>query len=144
MNDLENTRCKKVGEGVSPSRKWFAAAAVYYGGIFVLSQIPGRAIQRLPFNFWDKGAHFGVYAGLGFLLYLGFSQVYSGRRKSLAAAVFLVSILGGLDEVHQMFVPGRFAGLDDVAADVLGGLFGALLAYFALRLKAKAAGGVSV
>lgn len=28
--------------------------------------------------------------------------------------------IGGADEVHQMFVPGRHAGLDDLVADAIG------------------------
>ena len=145
MSDLENIKCSPKSTRRFPSaRVWFAAASVYYLGISMLSQIPGRTLEQLPFSFWDKGAHFAVYGGLGFLLCLGFLQVFEGRTKAAAISLLLASALGCLDEVHQMFVPGRFAGLDDVAADALGALVGAVLAVLAkgiyLRKSEKSPG----
>lgn len=139
MTDLENIKCSLGWLSHLSSRKWFGAAAAYYAMIFVLSQIPGRTLNRLPFSFWDKGAHFSVYAGLGFLLYFGFCRRHTesvNPLKSLVLTIVLVGILGGLDEVHQMFVPGRFAALDDVAADLLGGSFGGLFALLVRRRQA--------
>ncbi len=116
----------------SPGR-WTLAAVAWYGTICVLSQIPGKAIQEMPFTFWDKGAHFGVYAVLGFFIYG--AAVLRGVRwsRALAFTIFAAVVLGGLDEIHQLFVPGRFAGLDDVAADVLGGSFGGLIGVVFIR-----------
>jgi VanZ family protein len=36
-------------------------------------------------------------------------------------------LVGVLDEWHQVILPGRQAGWDDLAADTVGGLIGALL-----------------
>jgi VanZ family protein len=36
------------------------------------------------------------------------------------AAVALLAAVGATDEIHQIFIPGRKAGLDDFAASVLG------------------------
>ena len=145
MSDLENTKCNTVSPRRFPAaRVWFAMAGVYYLGISMLSQISGQTLNQLPFSFWDKGAHFAVYGGLGCLLCLGFLQIFEGRIKAVVISLLVASILGCLDEVHQMFVPGRFAGLDDVAADALGALVGAgmgVLAvgiYFRKREKAGA------
>lgn len=64
-----------------------------------------------------KTAHFSLYfiAGIGAFLATG----------SLKKSIFLVFILGGIDEFHQHFVPGRGAQFTDVLIDTLGGSVGA-------------------
>lgn len=54
------------------------------------------------------------------------------RRISLRTAVVsvvVVVIYGLSDELHQAFVPGRTAALDDVLADTIGALAGASLCW---------------
>lgn len=65
-----------------------------------------------------KLAHFSLYflAGVGAFLATG------SLRKSL----LIVFILGGIDEFHQYFVPGRGAQFTDVLIDTLGGSVGAI------------------
>lgn len=41
--------------------------------------------------------------------------------------MLFVSVFGALDEVHQSFVPGRFASIYDFYADLVGGGIGVLL-----------------
>ena len=50
----------------------------------------------------------------------------------------IIGTLYGLsDELHQSFVPGRDASIEDAAADAFGALLGslALVLYFARRLR---------
>ena len=68
-------------------------------------------------SIWDKLVHFVVYAGLTGLF--GFAAKLD--KRLLIGGV--VSAVGILDETMQAFVPGRFAGADDLAADLLGVLF---------------------
>lgn len=63
---------------------------------------------------WDKVVHCIVYGGMLVLAKLAFP------RTSLWVLFLGVVLVGVLDEVHQMYVPGRKPGLDDLLADTLG------------------------
>lgn len=69
---------------------------------------------------WDKLAHFTVFAVLAVLM-------HSGLGMSRVLAVVLVMLVGAADELHQMSLPGRFPGLDDLLADLAGALCGVWL-----------------
>lgn len=83
---------------------------------------------------FDKLVHFGYFAAIAGLLAhgLGYSRLW--------LAVLLVAVLGGLDEWHQMSVPGRYASLLDWLADLVGGLF----ACYVYLLWARHAGVVRI
>jgi len=66
---------------------------------------------------WDKVAHTSMYFSLYLLIQVGFS----GRSWRIA---LLVISIGAADEVHQIALPHRHAGLDDLAADGFGVLLG--------------------
>lgn len=72
---------------------------------------------------WDKLVHalvFGLLAAaVGYA-----SGLRGGRGAALGFAVALA--VGGADEWHQAYLPGRSAGWDDLAADALGAALGAL------------------
>lgn len=73
-----------------------------------------------------KTAHFSLYflSGVGIFLITG----------SLKKSILIVFILGGLDELHQYFVPGRGAQVRDVFIDSLGGILGAFTIKFSFTL----------
>ena len=105
----------------------YGPVAAYCLILFVLSDQP--TLPSTPGG--DLVAHFAAYTVLGVLTFR--AVALSGRWARLK--VFLCSAIGsalyGLsDEFHQSFVPGRFATLEDVIADSLGGLFGAACALF--------------
>lgn len=91
-------------------------------GLFGLGAQP-VAVGLVPVP-WDKVAHAAVFAVLAAAV-----GVASGLRgwRMVMLAVIGALLVGALDEWHQMFLPGRQAGVDDLAADVLGGLLGAWL-----------------
>ena len=95
-------------------------------GLFVLGAQP-FAVNLIP-SPWDKLAHLAVFAVLAYALGL-----LSGQRggRMLLFAVAGALFIGALDEWHQMFLPGRHAGWDDLAADAIGSLLGAALLAFA-------------
>jgi hypothetical protein len=62
---------------------------------------------------WDKLAHASLFGGFAAILHLGL-----GLRPHWA--LLGATLLGAVDEIHQIWLPGRSAGLDDLAADVLG------------------------
>ena len=98
---------------------WLPVAA-YCALLFVLSGQPGDS--TLPLGGADKIVHFAAYAGLGFLSARAFARAgpgLSARATFLAAASF-AALYGATDELHQYFVPGRFASVADWGADALG------------------------
>ena len=108
-------------------------ALVIVAGLLVLGA-QAFAVGLVPAP-WDKLAHAGVFAVLACVIGLA-----SGLRgwRMLALALGGVLLVGGLDEWHQFYLPGRQAGLDDLAADLVGGLTGGLLL---AMYRQKTAGG---
>jgi len=74
--------------------------------------------------------HFTLYGGEAFFLYAAISwpgrAVFSLLR--VLAVTGTMAVWGALDELHQHWIPGRSMEGGDVAADVAGGAFGALVA----------------
>ena len=72
-----------------------------------------------------KGAHFSIYAALGFFT-VGFLNTYKDLRyfKSAIFSLIFVSLYATSDEIHQLFVAGRGGQARDVLIDTLGGIFG--------------------
>lgn len=74
-----------------------------------------------------KAAHFSEYFSVGFLSYslvlLWYGRVKRGRVFVICQLVFSAAA----DELHQYFVPGRYASVKDVLLDSVGGIFGMLV-----------------
>ena len=84
-----------------------------------ISQIP---ITDIGIDWFDKILHFVVFGILGFLMarslkYANFKQLNS---NFVIWSIIICSIYGAMDEIHQLYVPGRFATVGDWVADVLG------------------------
>ncbi|MDJ0762546.1 MAG: VanZ family protein [Myxococcota bacterium] len=117
------------------SSRLFAAVAIYYGAISLLSHMSGPALEDLGFSVWDKAAHVVAYIPIGLLIVLGLARLKRGMGlgQMLCLGLFAVLTLGVLDELHQYFVPGRFSSLGDVIADGIGGIIGMLAAMLISR-----------
>ncbi|MEG0689245.1 MAG: VanZ family protein [Hungatella sp.] len=71
-----------------------------------------------------KSAHLIEYALAGGILY-AIVSCYVGRGwKRIGMVIVLLAVLGGIDELHQLFVLGRDGKWQDVAVDVCGGMIG--------------------
>jgi VanZ family protein len=113
---------------------WWFLTIVYSAGIWWFSTRTGSQVGiGAP---WDKLFHLLEFAGLGFL---------AARATGSARGGFvLATIWGAVDEIHQVFTPGRSSGLDDWMADLIGGFLGALLGSIKARDRSqKAQTGVS-
>jgi VanZ family protein len=71
---------------------------------------------------WDKLAHTAVYAVLA--ASVGYASGWRGRPVWWLAFTTALAV-GAIDEFHQMTLPGRAAGWDDLAFDTLGAALGA-------------------
>jgi hypothetical protein len=83
-------------------------------GLFIGGHQPWSA--NLVPEPWDKLAHFAVYGGLTLLIGIAFPRI------RLLLLVCIILAIGSADELHQIFVPGRHPGLDDLIADLIGSL----------------------
>jgi VanZ family protein len=107
---------------------WFStwgSVVGYCAVLFVLSAQPDLQVPS-PFPLSDKLVHFFLYAGLGWLWAraVKWSLPEWSIHKILFMTLLFTGGYGFSDEWHQSYVPGRFAELQDVVADAVGGIVG--------------------
>lgn len=104
---------------------------VYWLILFILTSLPtGLALKT---DFSDKVNHFGAYGILSVLLFLNLKLQYKNEVIKKYAGTFTIiiaSIYGMLDELHQIFVPGRSAEFWDWLADFAGSVVAVLILNF--------------
>ena len=110
--------------------RWIAFGAVL--SMLVVLFVGGEqsfAVGLFPAP-WDKLAHASFFFIFAFLL---------SRYASLPIALVfaLALIVGGADEIHQSFLPGRVAGWDDWLADVVGASMGLICVFLLGRRKSR-------
>jgi len=92
-----------------------SAAVLYVGG----AQPVAVGLFPAP---WDKLVHLLTFAVVG--MAAGLAGGMRGWRMAICCLAGAL-LVGGMDELHQMFLPGRSASWADLAADAAGGLLGA-------------------
>ena len=100
---------------------WLPATA-YTGLIWFLSSqttLDFKLMDDVPMR--DKGVHFVEYGVLGFLLAYACHASWPWTWRRFVLAWWLTCALGLVDELHQLYVPGRSADGRDLLADALGG-----------------------
>jgi VanZ family protein len=102
--------------------------------LFLLSSIPddgdlGRRILFPPPAVQNL-LHVPVYAILTWLWWRAL-RAKTGRRPAVLLAAAIAAGYGILDEIHQMYVPGRFASITDALLNAAGAA--AVVAWVFLR-----------
>lgn len=113
---------------------WIGIAAVAYLTTAPVSELVSVTPDTLlpsGEGIRDKVEHFASYAALGGTGIIG----YSGRRSAVMLMIGLLAF-GIILELAQFFVPGRSPGIDDVVANGLGTLAGAIIAKLICRIWA--------
>lgn len=114
--------------GAQSMRHWFPALAAF---CMLLALFVGGAQDGAGSLFqdpWDKLAHIVFFFCLTILLFAGFNF-------SIVTTSILALLIGIADEFHQIFLPGRFAGVDDWFADVIGVMLAAGFIFLRWRRK---------
>lgn len=110
---------------------------IYWIILFILTSLPSSA--AITMNVSDKIEHFGAYGLLSVFLYLNlyFQNRFELLKKFPATfTVLIASIYGMVDEIHQMYVPGRSAEFLDWLADFSGSLVAVLITRYLIgRIK---------
>jgi VanZ family protein len=110
-------------------------------GIFYQSHQPGDSFSLPNIINIDKFLHVLVYAVLGLSFLFALPPHRRRQRPFLTgcAVVLFCLFYGAIDEFHQSFIPGRFAGGADLAADAGGGLLAAI-GYWGWKYRQKQRG----
>jgi len=96
----------------------FAIVLLMVASLFIGGAQP-QAVGLFPAP-WDKLAHLVFFFVMAFLL-------ATVIRLPFAFVFLTVVFVGVCDEIHQSYLPGRHAGLDDLIADAVGALLGVLV-----------------
>jgi VanZ family protein len=105
-----------------PTRRPWAAVAIWVAIQLTLTSLPGKDLPGLPHPL-DWVGHLSMYAGLGFLIARAASLRGWPPRWMIWVGVAL-SLGAALDELHQLLVPGRDAEVTDWLADTIGAAAG--------------------
>ena len=93
--------------------------------IFIQSSYPSP--DQLPnVTHLDKLLHFIAYACLGALWLRAFNtlSIRNNPKLVIVLSIFLSSLYGISDEIHQHFVPFRHADAVDAVMDIIGSVVG--------------------
>ena len=111
---------------------------LYWILIFVLTTLPSDSLPGIGAS--DKINHLLAYFGLGVLLKLSldFQTKYpSLKKRSSIYTIVIGSIYGALDEIHQIFIPGRSCEFIDWVADVAGITIGVFIVILIYKIELK-------
>ena len=104
------------------NRAW-TAVLVWAAIQLLLTSLPGKSLPIGLDHPWDWGGHFCLYGGLGTLI--ARAAVLRGwSLRHLFWAGLLIAAGAALDELHQLFIPGRSAEVFDWLSDTLGAAAG--------------------
>jgi VanZ family protein len=100
-------------------KKYWVPVVLYAGFIFYVSSIP----SPVPATRIDLSVlHVPMFFALSYLIARAASaHAWAGERTAIATAILFTAAYGVLDELHQLYVPGRTFSYLDIGFDLLGG-----------------------
>ncbi|HEX8849356.1 MAG TPA: VanZ family protein [Gemmatimonadaceae bacterium] len=113
-------------------RRW-RAPLLWAAVILMVSSVPLPAVAAPEGT--DKGIHGILYLVLGFLAARALLSARTARVWQLLVLVAVLVAFGGLDELHQRWIPGRTADVKDWAADTTGVVVGVVAGLFRGRRR---------
>ncbi|MBZ0183373.1 MAG: VanZ family protein [Melioribacteraceae bacterium] len=121
-----------------PKYFFYIPLVLYWILLLVLTSLPSNALPKQAFS--DKVNHFLAYFGLAVLL--SGTLFYQKKNRFLSAkylisTIVLSSFYGFLDELHQLFIPGRYAEFYDWVANFIGALTGTFIFFLFLKIREK-------
>jgi len=114
---------------------------LYWILLLIATSLPSKDLPSI--GVYDKFEHFGAFFGLSVLLSLTFmyQNKYPLLKKYFWLSAFLfICFYGFLDEIHQLFIPGRECDILDWTADAIGAFIGVMLVLLLLKLFKYKAG----
>jgi hypothetical protein len=117
--------------GQSTFVRW-GMVLVWYSVIFMLSALPAAASHNTKEMFggadivnmlFRMAAHAFVFAVLAVCVYLALNHRLKYHQPHIVITHCINACFAFSDELHQMYVPGRFFRVQDIVTDVVGGVF---------------------
>jgi len=107
---------------------------IYWLFLLTMTSLPGKDLPDLHIS--DKLEHFSAYMVL--TIFLTFTLLLQNKFRFLKKHAYLLTFLlvalyGALDELHQLFIPGRSCDIMDWTADVSAACFGVFIVYFIVK-----------
>ena len=113
--------------GLRARRSWMAIFVILCVVTLVVALLPA---DRAPeASGWDKLDHALAFAALGVAGVFALHWL----RRGVVLVLPLLTLLGALIELLQVFVPSRMADVGDLLADIVGAVIGTLAAWLVLR-----------
>lgn len=112
---------------------------IYWLSLFILTSIPSKSLPSIKIS--DKINHFLAYFILSSLFYFAANLQVKYKKISSRPVIWTLIIVGAyavLDELHQIFVPGRLCEFWDLVANFVGIFIGISFSYLVvgpLKLK---------
>ena len=101
---------------------------IYWLILLILTSLPGNDLPDVKIS--DKIEHFLAFWGLAILLKLTLTvqDKYQKLKKySSSFTLLIIGIYAAVDEIHQLFIPGRDCQFLDWAADFTGATIAVLI-----------------
>lgn len=115
------------------NKKWmvYFPLVIYWIILFIATTLPSNDLPNM--NVSDKIEHFSAYFILAVLL--NFTMMFQDKyllmkRKAWLFTILIILTYAGLDELHQLFIPGRDCEFLDWISDSSGVLLGIGLVRF--------------
>ena len=77
--------------------------------------------------------HIPIFGFLAYLWLRAFFTIYRSIFMCAILALIITVVFGAIDEIHQLYVPGRYAGLLDIILNAVGAVMG--VAVFGLQWR---------
>lgn len=84
-----------------------------------------------------KLAHFSIYTILGITVMMHICTYKIDKYKKIGCSLIIGMLYAILDEIHQLFVPGRSGQVRDVIIDIFGVTFGICIVLLIQQLVKK-------
>ena len=101
--------------------------------IFAMSSIPGDSkeggwnLLRYVEPQWQNLLHIPLFALLQILWLRAFTRIGRHGIHIMLVCLSISLIYSLLDELHQLYVPGRYASLTDVGLNIIGVTLGSVI-----------------
>ena len=107
---------------------------IYWVLLLLATSLPSADLPKVALS--DKIKHFSAFFGLSVLLSLTLlyqQKYYLLKKHFLTFTLLIVSGYGLIDEIHQIFIPGRYAEFLDWVADSTGAIVAILLIWYLIK-----------
>ena len=116
----------------------YVPLGLYWLVLLTLTSLPGPDLPDV--NISDKIEHLLAFWVLAILLKLTLWVQNKYRKLKEHSSVFTLIIIGvyaALDEIHQLFIPGRDCDILDWFSDMSGALIAVLIISFVIKYLSK-------